>query len=97
MKTGFTKMKTLVGRVKRANFFHGYNKLELEVKSTQVVIKKDGKKEVKFFALAQFFDLKNYEDRLVIHEAEFHEIKDNLEVTRLIEIQQVFTKLLRRI
>jgi len=63
----------------------------------RINLERDEKKEVKFFALITFFDVKNYGDRLVVHEAEFQEVKDNLEVTRLVEIQRVFKKLLRRI
>lgn len=63
----------------------------------RINIERDEKKEVKFFALIKFYDIKNYEDRLVVHDAEFQEIRDNLEVTRLVEIQRIFTKLLRRI
>lgn len=63
----------------------------------RIDLERNDKREVKFFALIKFFELKNYENRLVLHEVEFQEVKNNLEVTRLIEIQRIFTKLLRRI
>lgn len=39
MKTGFNKMKKLEGRVKRANYFHGSEKVKIQVTGSKVVIK----------------------------------------------------------